>query len=57
MSLRESSCGRDSQSYHYAGQCTRLAIEMGTHLVDETMDADESIVTAATFWGAYGLDQ
>lgn len=57
MSLRESSCGRDSQSYYYAEQCMGLALEMGMHRVDKRMDSDESAVTAATFWGAFGLDQ
>jgi hypothetical protein len=57
MSLRESSCGRDSQSYSYAEQCISLALEMGTHRVDKRMSNDESAVTAVTFWGAFGLDQ
>ncbi|KAM0325029.1 hypothetical protein ACHAQA_007565 [Verticillium albo-atrum] len=56
MSIREASCGRDSESWYYAGQSIRLAIEMGLHQVDGDGDADEVAVQAATFWGAFGLD-
>ncbi|KAM0276517.1 hypothetical protein ACHAQH_006666 [Verticillium albo-atrum] len=56
MSIREASCGRDSESWYYAGQSIRLAIEMGLHQVDGDGDADELAVQAATFWGAFGLD-
>lgn len=58
MSIREASCGRDSESWYYAGQSIRLAIEMGLHrLEDEGRDDDEAAVQAATFWGAFALDQ
>lgn len=58
MSIREASCGRDSESWYYAGQSVRLAIEMGLHrLQDDGHDDDESAVQAATFWGAFALDQ
>ncbi len=33
MSIREASCGRDSESWYYAGQSIRLAIEMGLHRI------------------------
>ncbi|KAL2758317.1 hypothetical protein ACRALDRAFT_1061517 [Sodiomyces alcalophilus JCM 7366] len=58
MSIREASCGRDAESWHYAGQSIRLAIEMGLHQVqtDGTADEDELAVRAATFWGAFALD-
>ncbi|KAL2175517.1 fungal-specific transcription factor domain-containing protein [Thermothelomyces heterothallicus CBS 202.75] len=57
MSIREASCGRDSESWYYAGQSIRLAIEMGLHrLQDDGRDDDESAVQAATFWGAFALD-
>ncbi|KAL2261580.1 hypothetical protein VTK26DRAFT_3843 [Humicola hyalothermophila] len=57
MSIREASCGRDSESWYYAGQSIKLAIEMGLHqLQDEDRDDDESAVQAATFWGAFALD-
>ncbi|KAM0609252.1 hypothetical protein ACHAP1_002345 [Verticillium nonalfalfae] len=56
MSIREASCGRDSESWYYAGQSIRLAIEMGLHQIDGDGDADELAVQAATFWGAFGLD-
>lgn len=59
MSIREASCGRDSESWYYAGQSMRLAIEMGLHKVQEHdgNDEDERAVQAATFWGAFALDQ
>ncbi|POS74543.1 hypothetical protein DHEL01_v207067 [Diaporthe helianthi] len=57
MSIREASCGRDSESWYYAGQSIRLAVEMGLHRVgDESGDSDEVAVQAATFWGAFALD-
>lgn len=57
MSIREASCGRDSESWYYAGQSIRLAIEMGLHRVsDKSGDSDEIAVQAATFWGAFSLD-
>lgn len=50
-SLREMSCGRDSQSYHYSRHSVQLAIEMGLHQNVESIDNDESAVTAATIGG------
>jgi hypothetical protein len=57
MSIREASCGRDSESWYYAGQSIRLAIEMGLHKVAGDGDEAELAVQAATFWGAFALDQ
>jgi hypothetical protein len=57
MSIREASCGRDSESWYYAGQSVRLAIEMGLHRLHDQGDEDELAVQAATFWGAFALDQ
>jgi hypothetical protein len=57
MSIREASCGRDSESWYYAGQSVRLAIEMGLHRISDEGDEDELAVQAATFWGAFALDQ
>ncbi|KAJ0279367.1 hypothetical protein COL940_006777 [Colletotrichum noveboracense] len=57
MSIREASCGRDSESWYYAGQSIRLAIEMGLHQLQDDGDHDEFAVQAATFWGAFALDQ
>jgi hypothetical protein len=57
MSIREASCGRDSESWYYAGQSIRLAIEMGLHRLHDDGSDDESAVQAATFWGAFALDQ
>ncbi|KAI6780511.1 putative nitrate assimilation regulatory protein nirA [Emericellopsis cladophorae] len=56
MSIREASCGRDSESWYYAGQSIRLAIEMGLHRVHDEGDEDELAVQSATFWGAFALD-
>ncbi|KXJ89506.1 fungal-specific transcription factor domain-domain-containing protein [Microdochium bolleyi] len=56
MSIREASCGRDSESWYYAGQSMRLAFEMGLHYVDNNGDEDEIAVQSATFWGAFALD-
>ncbi|KAI0010783.1 fungal-specific transcription factor domain-containing protein [Xylariaceae sp. FL0662B] len=56
MSIREASCGRDSESWYYAGQSIRLAIEMGLHRLQNDGDPDELAVQAATFWGAFALD-
>lgn len=57
MSIREASCGRDSESWYYAGQSIRLAVEMGLHRLQNDGDEDEIAVQAATFWGAFALDQ
>lgn len=58
MSIREASCGRDSESWYYAGQSIRLAVEMGLHRInDNSGGSDEVAVQAATFWGAFALDQ
>lgn len=57
MSIREASCGRDSESWYYAGQSIRLALEMGLHRIHDEDDEDELAVQAATFWGAFALDQ
>lgn len=57
MSIREASCGRDSESWYYAGQSMRLTLEMGLHVNDSGGDDDdETAVRSATFWGAYSLD-
>ncbi|KAH6653393.1 hypothetical protein BKA67DRAFT_519033, partial [Truncatella angustata] len=55
MSLRQLSCGRDSESHHYSAQSIRLAIEMGLQRPDRTADNDEFSVKNATFWGAFAL--
>lgn len=57
MSIREASCGRDSESWYYAGQSIRLALEMGLQMNDgDGANDDETAVRSATFWGAYSLD-
>jgi hypothetical protein len=62
MSIREGSSGRSSQSIFYTGQSIRLAIEMGLHLEAEGQRLLQPVpgvqaVRAATFWGAFALDQ
>jgi Fe-S cluster assembly scaffold protein SufB len=61
MSIREASCGRTSESIYYAGQSVRIAIEMGLHLEGGSEGdggaSSEQSVKAATFWGAFSLDQ
>lgn len=56
MSIREASCGRDSESWYYAGQSIRLAVEMGLNRLQHGLDEDELAVQSATFWGAFALD-
>jgi len=56
MSIREAGCGRDYESRYYAGQSTRLALEMGLHQVTDSGTRDNA-VRSATFWGAFSLDQ
>ncbi|KAK2073408.1 hypothetical protein P8C59_007695 [Phyllachora maydis] len=41
MSIREASCGRDSESWYYAGQSIRLALEMGLHRGGGASDKDD----------------
>ena len=57
MSIREASCGRGSTSRYYVGQSVRLTVEMGLHHVSDESEEDEQAVQAATFWGAFALDQ
>jgi hypothetical protein len=44
MSIREASCGRDSESLYYAGQSIQLAFEMGLYYVTNERDQDELAV-------------
>jgi hypothetical protein len=61
MAIREASCGRSSKSLFYSSQSIRLAVEMGLHLdlhTGKDSEAEEELaVRAATFWGAFSLDQ
>ena len=57
MAIREASCGRDSESWYYAGQSIRLALEMGLQKTENSGgDDDDNAVRSATLWGAYSLD-
>lgn len=63
MSIREASCGRSSECIFYSGQSMCLAVEMGLHHLQENTanlneeEEKEHAVRAATFWGAFSLDQ
>jgi hypothetical protein len=65
ISIREASYGHDSESFYYAGQAIRLAVEMGLHKEAEQPSGEghegenggADSVRAATFWGAFALDQ
>ncbi len=62
MSIREIGRGRDTESFYYAGQAIRLAIEAGLHMEFNKQDAELpqngiEEVRVATFWGAFALDQ
>lgn len=60
MSIREASCGRDSDSWFYSGQSIRMACEMGLHRVglhrEGGAESDLEKVQTATFWGAFALN-
>jgi hypothetical protein len=58
MSLRETSQGRDSNGYQYAGRCVRMALEMGLHLsvTGSGLRAHEIEVRKITFWGVFNLE-
>ncbi|QIW97462.1 hypothetical protein AMS68_002980 [Peltaster fructicola] len=57
MSLRETSMGRDSNGYQYAGRCVRMAIELSLHLPipgnSQPIDEEQR---KTTFWGAFILE-
>jgi hypothetical protein len=62
ISIREASYGHDSESFYYAGQAIRLAVEAGLHLEVGQSFGHSSLdgvngVRASTFWGAFALDQ
>lgn len=58
FSIREASAGRDTESFFYSGQAIRLATEFGLHMeVTHAERGMEHEVRAATFWGAFALDQ
>lgn len=44
MAIREASCGRDPESWYYAGQSIQIAVEMGLHLNDGIGDEDQVAV-------------
>lgn len=58
MSIRETSQGRDSNGYQYAGRCVRMALELGLHLsvVGNGMKSSEVEVRKVTFWGVFNLE-
>lgn len=58
MSLRETSAGRDSLGYRLAGQCVRMALELGLHLslVENGVRTSEGEVRKVTFWAVFNLE-
>ncbi|KFY92894.1 hypothetical protein V500_03990, partial [Pseudogymnoascus sp. VKM F-4518 (FW-2643)] len=60
MSIREASCGRESNGYFYSCQSIRMAIELGLHQnFDESrlvFSSVESEVRSVTFWAAFVMD-
>lgn len=62
ISIREASAGHESESFYYASQAIRLAVEAGLHLeIDQNLGRSSfdgsDAVRASTFWGAFALDQ
>ncbi|KAH7029673.1 fungal-specific transcription factor domain-containing protein [Microdochium trichocladiopsis] len=58
LGLREARCGRNPESRYYSGQSIHLAFEMGLHRTGMSAnESDETAVQAATFWGAFALEQ
>ncbi len=51
LSIREGSCGRDTESFYYSGLAIRLVVEKGLHRDDFIADPAEMGVRRATFWG------
>ncbi|KAI1839302.1 hypothetical protein JX266_014487, partial [Neoarthrinium moseri] len=49
MSLRDASCGRDSENWCFSGWSVRMAIEMGLHRLCDDGDEDEIATQGATF--------
>ncbi|KAI9793529.1 MAG: hypothetical protein M1816_007962 [Peltula sp. TS41687] len=61
MGIRETSCGRDSAGYQYAGRCIRMALELGLHLCftgapGNSLTPTEIEVRKVTFWGCFTMD-
>jgi hypothetical protein len=57
MSIREASCGRDTESFYYATMAIQLAVELGFHEDEAILDEAEQEVRRCTFWGAFALDE
>lgn len=58
MAIRETSLGRDSNGYQYAGRCVRMALELGLHLsvITNGLRASDAEVRKITFWGIFNLE-
>lgn len=58
MSIRETSHGRDSSGYQYAGRCVRMALELGLHLsvISTGLRPAENEIRKLTFWGVFSLE-
>lgn len=60
LSIREASCGHDTESIFYASQAIKLASKFGLlHKAENNSDIRgiEYEVRSATFWGAFALDE
>lgn len=58
MAIRETSLGRDSNGYQYAGRCVRMALELGLHLsvIGHGLRPSDAEVRKITFWGIFNLE-
>lgn len=58
MSIRQTSCGRESSGYQYAGRCIRMALELGLHLSSTNVGqrSEESEMRKTTFWSVFNLE-
>lgn len=58
MAIRETSLGRDSNGYQYAGRCVRMALELGLHLsvIGNVLKASDAEVRKITYWGIFNLE-
>jgi len=58
MSFRETSHGRDSNGYQYAGRCVRTALEMGLHLsvVGKSLRSADFEARKITFWAVFNIE-
>ena len=58
LSVRETSHGRDSYGYQYAGRAVRMALELGLHLstIGHGLHSSEEEARRVTFWAVFNLE-